>query len=106
MLDVSDGLLLDAGRIAEASGAVLDLDPGRLQPFVRAVAAAAPEVAELALELVLSGGEDHGLLACFPSDAVLPAPFTRIGSVSAGEPAVLLGGAVPRVGRAGWDSFA
>jgi thiamine-monophosphate kinase len=105
MLDVSDGLLLDAGRIAAASGVVLDLDPAALVRFTDAVRSAAPALAGQALDLVLTGGEDHGLLACFPPDVALPSGFVRLGVVRAGEPAVLLGGAQTDRARPGWDSF-
>jgi thiamine-monophosphate kinase len=105
MLDVSDGLLLDAGRIAAASGVALDLDPDALEPFVDAVRSAAPELAGQALELVLTGGEDHGLLACFPPDVALPPGFVRLGVARAGAPSVLLGGGPTDHDRPGWDSF-
>jgi thiamine-monophosphate kinase len=62
---------------------------------------------------VLTGGEDHGLLATFPAGADLPAPFRRIGRVrsagSAGAAAgvgVLVDGAPPQVASPGWDHFA
>ncbi|MDH2442793.1 thiamine-phosphate kinase [Amnibacterium sp. CER49] len=103
MLDVSDGLLLDASRIARASGVVLDLDPERLAPDVDAVAAVVGDRDE-ALRLVLTGGEDHGLLACFPPGP-LPEPFRPLGVVRAGEAAVLLDGREPSAHRPGWDSF-
>lgn len=105
MLDVSDGLLLDAGRIARASGAVLDLDRAALAPFAAEVQRASELGAAAALEAVLIGGEDHGLLACFPATVALPSGFVALGSVRAGDPAVLLDGAVPDVLRPGWDSF-
>lgn len=84
MIDTSDGLLRDARRVAEASGAVLDLDPERLVPGaqLRAAAAALGEP-QLALQWVLSGGEDHALLACFPPGTALPQPFRAIGAVRA-----------------------
>lgn len=106
MLDVSDGLLLDASRIARASGVVLDLDSVALGADVAAVAQALGTDAATALTVVLTGGEDHGLLACFPEDAALPAPFRSIGVVAAGAPAVLVDGGVPTAGALGWDSFA
>ena len=112
MLDVSDGLLLDAARIAESSGVVLDLDlcalQGRADEVVAAadgagLPAAVPRIGpQEALRLVLGGGEDHGLLACFP-DAV-PEPFRAIGTVRPGAAAVLLSG--ERAPASGWDSFA
>ena len=62
--------------------------------------------AATALTVVLTGGEDHGLLACFPEDAALPAPFRSIGVVAAGAPAVLVDGIRPTLEVQGWDSFA
>ncbi|MBC7290541.1 MAG: thiamine-phosphate kinase, partial [Actinotalea sp.] len=111
MLDVSDGLLRDAGRLARASGVRLDLaEPTDV--LAADLAAVAPAAAllggatDLPLEWVLTGGEDHGLLATFPPTVPVPAPFRRIGSVlAAGEPAVLVAGAPPRAGSVGWDHF-
>jgi thiamine-monophosphate kinase len=105
MLDVSDGLLLDAGRVAAASGVGLDLDPEALAPFADAVRSAAPELADQALDLVLTGGEDHGMLTCFPPGLALPHGFVRLGDVLDGQPAVLVGGVPPATRREGWDSF-
>ena len=106
MLDVSDGLLLDASRIAKASGVVLDLDGTALDHDVRAVAQALGADESTARSIVLTAGEDHGLLACFPDGASLPAPFRVLGAVVAGEPAVLVDGLPPTEESGGWDSFA
>ncbi|MDO3697691.1 hypothetical protein Q3H92_08275 [Curtobacterium flaccumfaciens] len=56
-------------------------------------------------EVALHGGEDHGLLATFPADAVLPGGFQRIGVVRERGDADLLraGAAVPTTG---WDPYA
>ncbi|WP_375399436.1 thiamine-phosphate kinase [uncultured Amnibacterium sp.] len=105
MLDVSDGLLIDAGRIARASGVVLDLDATALSEHASAVAAALPDLGEEPMRFVLAGGEDHGLLACFPAEATLPGGFRLLGVVRAGEPEVRIDGVTPPSGRAGWDSF-
>jgi thiamine-monophosphate kinase len=89
MMDVSDGLLLDATRMADASGVTLDLDPAALGPDA---------------DTALTGGEDHALLATFPPGA-LPSGFRAIGAVrERGERAVLVAGA-PFVGRTGWDPY-
>ncbi|MGC5168836.1 thiamine-phosphate kinase [Luteimicrobium sp. DT211] len=113
MLDVSDGLLRDAGRLARASGVVVDLDPAALAGD-GALAEAASLVAHegdgsaLVRAWVLGGGEDHGLLATFPAAAVLPPGFRRVGTVRASGgpvvPGVLVAGAEPDV-PAGWDHF-
>lgn len=90
MMDVSDGLVLDATRMAEASGVTIALR--------RAALGADPKAA-------LTGGEDHALLAAFPAGTALPAGFRAIGAVAArGTHAVLVDGA-PHDGRAGWDPY-
>jgi len=108
LIDVSDGLLLDAGRVAAASGVHVDLDPAALAGHVSPLLAAAGGDGDRALRWVLTGGEDHALAGCFPPDAALPAGFTPLGRVlEAGEgPAVLVGGAPPPVDGGGWDHFA
>lgn len=102
MIDISDGLLRDASRIAAASAVRLDLHRDALAPDVERLAAAVG--AEVALECVLSGGEEHSLLACMPSDVAqtLGAPWRVIGSVVAGEGVSLDG--IPAQPR-GWDHF-
>ncbi|MDV3221504.1 thiamine-phosphate kinase [Intrasporangium sp.] len=103
MLDVSDGLLRDGGRIARASGVVLELDPVALAADVAEVAGAVGE--ETAWDCVLAGGEEHSLLATFPDD--LPTGWRGIGSVRAPRPAeapgVLVEGRTAR--QTGWDHF-
>lgn len=112
MLDVSDGLLRDAGRLARASGVVLDLaEPATAFAEDRALLAGA--AARLGVdpdEWVLAGGEDHGLLATFPPGVDLPSPFRAIGTVLAAGPGrapgdVLVGGRVPDLRTTGWDHF-
>ncbi|WP_345185826.1 thiamine-phosphate kinase [Microbacterium panaciterrae] len=89
MMDVSDGLALDAGRMAEASGVTIALDSSAL--------GAHPHRA-------LAGGEDHALLATFPAGP-LPPGFRRIGSVQAVVPgAPVLCDGEP-VGPLGWDPY-
>ncbi|MGN8246066.1 thiamine-phosphate kinase [Cellulomonas soli] len=109
MLDVSDGLLRDAGRIARASGVVLDLDEPTVAfaDDVHRLTDAAALVGADARTWVLTGGEDHGLLATFPAGVPLPEPFRAVGRVLAGAEGVdvLVGGRPPQVGRTGWDHF-
>lgn len=87
MMDVSDGLVLDARRIAAASGVAIDFD-----------------CAAVGSADALTGGEDHALLACFPPLTSLPKGFRAIGRVAPGE-GVLVDG-VPFDARGGWDPFA
>ncbi|MBE0011707.1 thiamine-phosphate kinase [Arthrobacter sp. AET 35A] len=104
MLDVSDGLVRDAGRIAMASGVSIHIDPLAIERFTQPLLEAAQLLDVDPRDWVLSGGEDYALLATFPPRSVLPGGFTRIGSVSAGEPTVRVG-AVSK-GPGGWDHFA
>lgn len=105
MLDVSDGLMRDGGRIARASGVLLDVDSAALADDVAALSAALGE--QTALECVLAGGEEHSLLATFPGDAALPPGWRRIGAVrepaADAAPGIVLDG--QPVGLTGWDHF-
>lgn len=100
MLDVSDGLIRDAGRIAAASGVQVDLSTCALHPDVASLAG---EVGADALDCVLHGGEEHTLLATFPPDVDLPDGWRWIGVVRAGA-GVTLDGVPQQPG--GWDHFA
>src|SRR4051795_580745 len=97
MCDVSDGLLADAGHLAADSGVLLALDRAALQAAF--VAGPLPQVAAALgadpLAWVLTGGEDHALVATFSPRAVLPEGWSVIGKVErAGKiPGVRVGGA-------------
>lgn len=111
MLDLSDGLLRDAGRLARASGVVLELDvPAKAFACDMSVlAAAADHLGASAEAWILAGGEDHGLLATFPPDVILPPEFGVVGVVRAADATtaagtVLVGGAAPGP-LTGWDHF-
>lgn len=81
--DVSDGLVADAGHLAEASGAGAVIEQARLPlaPGHQALAASLGEDGEL---LALSGGEDYELVFTAPADAELPFA-TRVGTIVRGE---------------------
>lgn len=91
MIDVSDGLIADARHIALASGVLLDLDRERLKVSDALVETAAAYSMD-PLEWVLTGGDDHALLATFPAGTRLPSGFTKIGEVRDGQPGVSLNG--------------
>jgi thiamine-monophosphate kinase len=100
MCDVSDGLVQDLGHIAAASGVQVAVDSGRLElpDPLRDVGAA---LGADPIGWVLSGGDDHALVACFPSGTALPAEWRVIGAVHAGEGVVVDG--EPYAGAGGWD---
>ena len=95
MMDVSDGLLLDALRIAAASGCVAEIELDELplsEAFVRALGD------DLDARLfAATGGDDYALLAALaadfdPSTLSLPSgtSIRRIGTLVAGKPELRL----------------
>jgi thiamine-monophosphate kinase len=88
MCDVSDGLVQDLGHIARASGVAIALESALLH--------------DEAVELrdVLTGGEDHALVATLPGT---PPPGCRVvGRVVAGEGVTVDG----KPAEGGWEHFA
>ncbi|WP_233221252.1 thiamine-phosphate kinase [Streptomyces carminius] len=105
MTDVSDGLVADLGHIAEASkvridvrSAALDI-PAQMSDIGQAVGVDP-------LQWVLTGGEDHAIVATFPPGTKLPARWSRIGEVlhPSAAPQVTVDGAT-WTGASGWDHF-
>jgi len=74
MMDVSDGLLIDARRMAEASSVAIAID-------LDAVPLALHHLDPLA---AATAGDDYELLFALPADTAPPVPATRIGAASAG----------------------
>lgn len=105
-MDISDGLLRDAGRLASASDVRIHLHEAALAAEARGLEPAAKALGieqSACYDWVLSGGEDYGLLATFSDDAALPEGFRVIGTVdhAAEQPGV----DAPSSGSAGWDSL-
>jgi thiamine-monophosphate kinase len=112
MIDVSDGLLADLGHIAVASKVLIDVSSEILS---RTYAADTVRLSD-----ILTGGEDHSLVATFPPGTDLPDRWTVIGTVLPGpalpgagpgagpDPATHVGVTVdgqPHAGAPGWDHF-
>lgn len=108
MLDISDGLLRDATRIARASEVGLAIASGSVPVHLAAVSAARqlnslqPGSAN-ATAWALTGGEDHHMLATFPNATALPPGWTVIGEATDAHLGVLVDGSPPT--ELGWDHF-
>jgi len=102
MIDISDGLLAEARHLADASEVAIDINtkafevPEPLQA-VGAALGADP------MEFILGGGDDHALLATFPSAKKVPQGWTVVGSVLEGA-GVTVDGA-PYDGPTGWTHY-
>ena len=107
MIDISDGLVADARRVADASRVMIRLDAGAIP-----VDDGAGD-----LNLALEGGEDYELMFTAPAGAgsriralgqEMAVALTRIGRVEEGEGVVLEDsrGRARAPGRGGYDHFA
>ncbi|WJR32200.1 thiamine-phosphate kinase [Mycobacteroides immunogenum] len=102
MTDVSDGLLADLAHIAELSAVHLDLSSVRMEPYLEPFASAAGLLGADPWAWILTGGEDHALVATFPG--TIPPGWIAVGEVTAGDVGVTVDG-VEWTRATGWDSF-
>ena len=103
MLDVSDSLVKDLARIAEASGVTMNLNSKDLQGFEAVLEQAASRLSVNAIDWVLFGGEDHSLLAVFPDLDSVPRAFKPIGEVVERSASAVMLDSKP-IENKGWDS--
>ncbi|MGO1591603.1 MAG: thiamine-phosphate kinase [Ancrocorticia sp.] len=120
MMDVSDGLIRDARRMAKASNVWIDIESNYLAQHIEDLIPVARRLGlsdpwEWAMKAVLTGGEDHGFLATLdrpaerawgPHTLALPEGFSRIGQTREAH----TGGFVTVDGKpvdyaGGWDHF-
>jgi thiamine-monophosphate kinase len=95
MIDISDGIASDAGRLAAASGCLAVVELARL-----------PVATGATLEQAAIGGEDFELLAALPAGAVSPVPVVEVGRLAEGAGVVLVDPGGSPVELHGWDHFA
>jgi thiamine-monophosphate kinase len=95
MIDLSDGIASDAGRLAEASGcgAIVEL-------------ALLPRAAGATVEQAATGGEDFELLAAIGPEVSLPDWATVVGRLIPGDGLRLVDPDGVTVDLRGWDHFA
>jgi thiamine-monophosphate kinase len=100
MMDVSDGLLIDAARLGEASGLAIEIDHVPMSDALVALRGCSVE-ARLA---AATAGDDYVLLAGLPADTPAPEGWLAVGRCCAGQGLRLkLDGALqPLPDRLGW----
>lgn len=104
-MDISDGLLIDAERLAAASGVAVTIELARLPLSAAALARTADGDVDR-LERA-AAGDDYELLFTLPADVRPPAGFsvTRVGQVAPGAGLTVIGtsGDMLRPERLGWE---
>lgn len=112
MIDLSDGLLQDAGHLAEAAWMGVDVDPDRI-PVSDAMRHALESAGEDPAAVALSGGEDYELIiAVEPADFKtiqtdfqerFELPLTVVGNFTSEWQGARVRGIAPK--KAGYDHF-
>ena len=102
LIDISDGLLAEAAHLADASDVAIDVrrDAFEIPEPLQAVGAA---LGADPMQFILSGGDDHALLATFPDVASVPSGWHVVGEVLEGEGVTVDGASYD--GPTGWTHF-
>ena len=105
MCDISDGLVTDAGNIANASGVAINLNKELITnaPDFKDLAELANELGEDVFDWILTGGEDHFFLATVNPSNASEELGIRVGVVTTGGGEILLDGAV--IKKSGYQHF-
>ncbi|MEC3912641.1 thiamine-phosphate kinase [Sphingobium sp. CR2-8] len=101
MMDVSDGLLIDAARMAQASGVAITIDHVPLSPALEKVRGASTAVQIAAAR----AGDDYELLFTLPRGVAPPVRAIPVGHVGQGSGLTLMidGAAIPLPDSLGWE---
>ena len=105
MCDISDGLVTDAGNIANASGVAINLNKELITnaPDFKDLAELANELGEDVFDWILTGGEDHFCLATVNPSNASEELGIRVGAVTTGGGEISLDGAV--IQKSGYQHF-
>lgn len=102
MVDTSDGLIADLTHVAVASGVGIDLRIERLEVPQRLIDVGSALGVD-PLRWVLTGGEDHAMVATFPGPSAVPHGWRTIGTVVPGDGVTVNG--EPYDAGSGWEHF-
>lgn len=101
MMDLSDGLLIDASRMAQASGVAITIDHIPLSAALEKVRGAS-----VAVQLAAArAGDDYELLFALPQGAAPPVRAIPVGHVAEGSGLILKidGAVIPLPDSLGWE---
>jgi thiamine-monophosphate kinase len=102
MIDISDGLIAEAGHLARESGVAIDVHSGAFE-IAEPLTAVGAALGADPLGFILGGGDDHALLATFADRASVPEGWEVVGEVTEGEGVTVDGAAYD--GPTGWTHF-